>query len=272
MVARDTTAVPAARADPAAVHGSAAGRGRVRRAWPAPRLAAALAALAGLLNLVSALLPAEADRLRVLDRAGSGCRVGWGLPPPPLPLASACCCWPAGCGAASGWPGWPPLGLLGGSVVLQRHQGPGCRGGVGGGVSDRVAGQPGRPFHRPPRPTGAPGRVTPGAAGGAVHRLLLRARVAGQRRRHRCAPDRGPGGARDRPHGGRARLRGLGWRAGSAGSSRRRWRPSSTSAPWWWSPACSPLPWSGRSATPGWPRPWPPPVTRWPTSPSATIG
>jgi lysyl-tRNA synthetase class 2 len=72
MVARDTTAVPAARADPAAVHGSAAGRGRVRRAWPAPRLAAALAALAGLLNLVSALLPAEADRLRVLDRLVPG--------------------------------------------------------------------------------------------------------------------------------------------------------------------------------------------------------
>ena len=72
MVARDTTAVPAARADPAAVHGSAAGRGRARRAWPAPRLAAALAALAGLLNLVSALLPAEADRLRVLDRLVPG--------------------------------------------------------------------------------------------------------------------------------------------------------------------------------------------------------
>ena len=72
MVARDTTAVPAARADPAAVHGSAAGRGRARRAWPAPRLAAALAALAGLLNLVSALLPAEADRLRVLDRIVPG--------------------------------------------------------------------------------------------------------------------------------------------------------------------------------------------------------
>jgi lysyl-tRNA synthetase, class II len=72
MVARDTTAAPAARADPAAVHGSAAGRGRARRAWPAPRLAAALAALAGLLNLVSALLPAEADRLRVLDRLVPG--------------------------------------------------------------------------------------------------------------------------------------------------------------------------------------------------------
>jgi lysyl-tRNA synthetase, class II len=72
MVARDTTAAPAARADPAAVHGSAAGRGRARRAWPAPRLAAALAALAGLLNLVSALLPAEADRLRVLDRIVPG--------------------------------------------------------------------------------------------------------------------------------------------------------------------------------------------------------
>jgi lysyl-tRNA synthetase class 2 len=72
MVARVTTAVPAARADPAAVHGSAAGRGRARRAWPAPRLAAALAALAGLLNLVSALLPAEADRLRVLDRLVPG--------------------------------------------------------------------------------------------------------------------------------------------------------------------------------------------------------
>jgi lysyl-tRNA synthetase, class II len=72
MVARDTTAAPVARADPAAVHGSAAGRGRARRAWPAPRLAAALAALAGLLNLVSALLPAEADRLRVLDRIVPG--------------------------------------------------------------------------------------------------------------------------------------------------------------------------------------------------------
>jgi lysyl-tRNA synthetase class 2 len=72
MVARDTTAVPAARADPAAVHGSAAGRGRVRRAWPAPRLAAALAALAGVLNLVSALLPAGADRLRALDELVPG--------------------------------------------------------------------------------------------------------------------------------------------------------------------------------------------------------
>ena len=47
MVARDRTAVPAARVDPAAGHGSAAGRGRVRRAWPAPRLAAAVAVVAG---------------------------------------------------------------------------------------------------------------------------------------------------------------------------------------------------------------------------------
>jgi lysyl-tRNA synthetase class 2 len=39
--------------------------------WP-PRVAAALAALAGLLNLVSALLPAEADRLRVLDELVPG--------------------------------------------------------------------------------------------------------------------------------------------------------------------------------------------------------
>jgi lysyl-tRNA synthetase, class II len=72
MVARDTTAVPADRGDPAATHGSTAGRGRARRAWPAPRLAAALAALAGLLNLVSALLPAEADRLRALDQLVPG--------------------------------------------------------------------------------------------------------------------------------------------------------------------------------------------------------
>ncbi len=72
MVARDTTAVPAARVDPAAVHGSAAGRGRVRRGWPAPRLAAALAALAGVLNLLSALLPAEADRLHALDELVPG--------------------------------------------------------------------------------------------------------------------------------------------------------------------------------------------------------
>ena len=61
------------RANPKAGRGgSAAGRGRVRPAWPAPRLAAAVAALAGLLNLVSALLPAEAGRLRVLDRIVPG--------------------------------------------------------------------------------------------------------------------------------------------------------------------------------------------------------
>jgi lysyl-tRNA synthetase class 2 len=42
------------------------------RVWPAPRLAAVLAALAGLLNLVSALLPADADRLRALDELVPG--------------------------------------------------------------------------------------------------------------------------------------------------------------------------------------------------------
>jgi lysyl-tRNA synthetase class 2 len=64
MVARGSTL---ASADSAAGVGAKVGRGRARRAWPAPRLTAALAALAGLLNLVSALLPAEADRLRALD-------------------------------------------------------------------------------------------------------------------------------------------------------------------------------------------------------------
>jgi lysyl-tRNA synthetase, class II len=73
MAARGSALIPGGRADPAAGRGgSAARRGRGRPAWPAPRLAAALAALAGLLNLVSALLPAEAGRLRVLDRLVPG--------------------------------------------------------------------------------------------------------------------------------------------------------------------------------------------------------
>jgi lysyl-tRNA synthetase class 2 len=73
MAARGSALVPAGRAGPTAGRGgSAARRGRSRPAWPAPRLAAALAALAGLLNLVSALLPAEAGRLRVLDRLVPG--------------------------------------------------------------------------------------------------------------------------------------------------------------------------------------------------------
>jgi lysyl-tRNA synthetase class 2 len=69
MVARGSTRAPA---DPAAGLGSSTGSGRAWHAWPAPRLAATLVALAGLLNLVSALLPAEADRLRVLDRLVPG--------------------------------------------------------------------------------------------------------------------------------------------------------------------------------------------------------
>ena len=72
MVARGSTLAPAGRGDPRAGRGAAAGGGRARSAWPAPRLAAAVAALAGLLNLVSALLPAEADRLRVLDELVPG--------------------------------------------------------------------------------------------------------------------------------------------------------------------------------------------------------
>jgi lysyl-tRNA synthetase class 2 len=72
MVARGSTLAPAGRGDPAANQGSSTGSGRAWGAWPAPRLAAALVALAGLLNLVSALLPAEADRLRVLDRLVPG--------------------------------------------------------------------------------------------------------------------------------------------------------------------------------------------------------
>ncbi len=73
MAARGSALIPGGRADPAAGRGgSAARRGRGRPARPAPRLAAALAALAGLLNLISALLPAEAGRLRVLDRIVPG--------------------------------------------------------------------------------------------------------------------------------------------------------------------------------------------------------
>jgi lysyl-tRNA synthetase, class II len=75
MAARGSALIPGGRADPAAGRAdppARRGRGRARRAWPAPRLAAALAALAGLLNLVSALLPAEAGRLRVLDQIVPG--------------------------------------------------------------------------------------------------------------------------------------------------------------------------------------------------------
>jgi lysyl-tRNA synthetase class 2 len=68
MAAHGSTVIPAGRADSAAGVDAPARRAeRVRRAWPAPRLTAALATLAGLLNLASALLPAEADRLRALD-------------------------------------------------------------------------------------------------------------------------------------------------------------------------------------------------------------
>jgi lysyl-tRNA synthetase, class II len=72
MVARGSTLVPGGRAGQAAGPEPATRRRPLRRAWPAPRLAAALAALAGLLDLVSALLPAEADRLRALDRLVPG--------------------------------------------------------------------------------------------------------------------------------------------------------------------------------------------------------
>jgi lysyl-tRNA synthetase, class II len=71
-VARGSTLTATSRADQAAGRDGHAGGGRVGRPWPAPRLAAAGAALAGLLNLVSALLPADADRLRALDELVPG--------------------------------------------------------------------------------------------------------------------------------------------------------------------------------------------------------
>ncbi len=53
--------------------GPAAARGPVpRHRYRTPRLAAALAVLAGVLNLVSALLPAERDRMRLLDDLAPG--------------------------------------------------------------------------------------------------------------------------------------------------------------------------------------------------------
>ncbi len=61
-----TTTIPAI--DAPGGDGPAAARGSVPRHLDrTPRLAAALAVLAGVLNLVSALLPAERDRLRLLD-------------------------------------------------------------------------------------------------------------------------------------------------------------------------------------------------------------
>jgi lysyl-tRNA synthetase class 2 len=73
MAAHGSTLAPDGRADSVATVDTPTRRAdRVRRAWPAPRLAAALAALAGLLNLASALLPAEADRLRALDELVPG--------------------------------------------------------------------------------------------------------------------------------------------------------------------------------------------------------
>jgi lysyl-tRNA synthetase class 2 len=72
MAASGSTLEPVGRADELADPEVKPPTGAGRRRSLAPRVAAALAALAGLLNLVSALLPAEADRLRVLDELVPG--------------------------------------------------------------------------------------------------------------------------------------------------------------------------------------------------------
>ena len=67
MAARGSTLEPAGRADELADPEVKALTGAGRRRELVPGVAAALAALAGVVNLVSALLPAQADRLQALD-------------------------------------------------------------------------------------------------------------------------------------------------------------------------------------------------------------
>ena len=126
----------------------------------AARVAAALAALAGVVNLVSALLPAEADRLQVLDALVPGI-VSEGATVITAAAGIGLCCWPAGCGGGSGGGGSPsrhgtrnqpvedpePVGF---GRQQRRHQVEQAgQGGQGGG---QPGGRPGTP--RPAAPGG----------------------------------------------------------------------------------------------------------------------
>ena len=232
MVALAHAAVPAARADRAAVHGSAAGRGRVRRAWPAPRLAAALAALAGVLNLAVGAAAGRGRPAAAARRAGPRSGRSEGA----TAATAAAGHRPAAAGRRAAAP--PAAGLAGhgGAAGRQRRaqrrprawtwrrrcsrrSWPGC-------WSARPAGSP------PGRGRWSAGRRSarpcwsswPPPATAALGLLANAGDVAGP-----TLGGPGPAGETG-AHGGRARLRHARWTAGSAASSPPRWRPSSTSA------------------------------------------